>query len=97
MDQEHPHIQGLMEILGQKWVLRILWELSKEPSSFQVLQKQCGDLSPTIITKRLKLLQKQGFVEKSSRIYQLTPLGQELKPAFKLLNDIGQQWLNQKP
>ena len=93
MTQTIPPMTGLMEILGQKWVLRILWELSRQAASFQTLQSQCGDLSPTILTKRLKLLQEQGFILKSSRLYQLSELGNELGPVFEQLDSVSHKWL----
>jgi len=44
---------ALLDFLGRRWVLRILWELREETLGFRVLQGRCDNLSPTILSRRL--------------------------------------------
>ena len=48
-------VMNLLEILGRRWVLRILWELSEcGPLGFRDLRAACDDLSPDTLSSRLK-------------------------------------------
>ena len=42
----HP-IMDLLEVLGRRWVLRILWELRDGPLTFRALQSAASDVSPS--------------------------------------------------
>lgn len=58
----------LLELLGRRWALRILWELSQNgPSSFRLLQEYCGGISPTVLNARLFELREAGIVELRER------------------------------
>lgn len=95
MKQASPHIQSLFGVLEQKWVLRILWQLNQQPASFQDLQSLCGNPSPTIISKRLRLLQDEGFIEKQARSYQLSQLGLEASQLLSQFDALAKQWHQQ--
>ena len=41
-------IMVLLDLLGRRWVLRIVWELREEPRRFRELQDLIG-ASPTIV------------------------------------------------
>ena len=83
----------LIDILGKKWVLRILWELKPGPCTFRQLQSRCGDLSPTTINARIKDLCEAGFVEKTVDLgYVLTAQGEELIALFMPLNNFASRW-----
>ncbi len=89
-----PIVQ-LIDILGKKWVLRILWELKLGACTFRQLQSRCGDLSPTIINTRIKDLCGARFVIKTTDSgYALTELGEELIELFLPLNDFSTRWIN---
>ena len=45
-------IMVLLDLLGRRWTLRIVWELRDEPRRFRELQAAIG-ASPTIINTRL--------------------------------------------
>jgi len=84
----------LIDILGKKWVLRILWELKTSPCTFRELQSRCGDLSPTIINTRIKDLCAAQLVYKSPDSgYQLSQDGYELIELFYPLNDFANRWV----
>ena len=57
-------IMAILDLLGKRWTLRILWELHQNgPNSFRTLQKLCGDISPTVLNARMKELREAGIVE----------------------------------
>jgi DNA-binding HxlR family transcriptional regulator len=57
-------IMAILDLMGRRWALRILWELHQSgPHSFRTLQKLCGDISPTILNSRLKELREAGIVD----------------------------------
>jgi len=88
-------IMQLIDILGKKWVLRILWELKPGPCTFRQLQSRCDDLSPTTINARIKDLCGAKFVEKTADAgYALTDQGEELIELFLPLNDFATRWKN---
>lgn len=89
---QRPIVQ-LIDLLGTKWVLRILWELNQGPCSFRELQSRCDDLSPTTINNRIKDLVAARLVTKSeSEGYGLSPLGRELLEVFMPLNQFAGRW-----
>ena len=93
---QRPIVQ-LIDILGRKWVLRILWELNQGPCSFRELQSRCDDLSPTTINNRIKELMAESLVIKTLDAgYGLSPLGDELVELFMPLNNFAQRWQQDK-
>lgn len=58
----------LLDLLGQRWTLRILWELGAEPLSFRELRLRCDQVSPSVLNARLKTLRE-------ARLVALTPAG----------------------
>jgi len=50
------------EILGERWTILILRELLMGGHRFNQLQRGLGDISPALLTSRLKSLEEQGLV-----------------------------------
>ncbi|KCZ92867.1 winged helix-turn-helix transcriptional regulator [Hyphomonas johnsonii] len=50
------------EILGEKWTILIIRELLMERRRFNELQRGLGDISPALLTSRLKSLEEQGML-----------------------------------
>lgn len=50
------------EILGERWTIMILRELLMGGRRFTDLQRGLGDISPALLTSRLKSLEEQGLV-----------------------------------
>lgn len=89
---ERPIVQ-LIDLLGRKWILRILWELNQSPCNFRELQHRCGDISPTMINSRIKALCEAQLVSKSADTgYSLSESGNELISLFAPLNDFATRW-----
>jgi DNA-binding HxlR family transcriptional regulator len=49
---------ALLDFLGRRWVLRIMWELRDDPAGFRQLQLRCDDMSPSVLSQRLRELTK---------------------------------------
>ena len=68
-----------LEIAGRRWVLRIVWELRVGPLNFRALQSACGDISPSVLQRRLHELRDAGIIEKIPRLgYRLSTNGDRL-------------------
>jgi DNA-binding HxlR family transcriptional regulator len=50
------------EILGERWTMLILRELLMGGRRFNELQRGLGDISPALLTSRLKSLEEQGLI-----------------------------------
>jgi DNA-binding HxlR family transcriptional regulator len=85
-------IMVLLDLLGRRWVLRLVWELREEPKRFRALQEATG-ASPTIVNSRLVELREAGLVELDAASgYRLTALGQELLKLFLPLHVWSEKW-----
>ena len=85
-------IMVLLDLLGRRWTLRIVWELREEPRRFRELQDLIG-ASPTIVNTRLAELRKAKLVELDEAVgYRLTDLGNELLKLFLPLHVWSEKW-----
>ena len=85
-------IMVLLDLLGRRWVLRIVWELREEPKRFRELQDLIG-ASPTIVNGRLAELREAKLVELDADTgYRLTALGKELLRLFLPLHTWSEKW-----
>ena len=56
-------IMALLDLLGRRWALRILWETHREgPLGFAELQARCAEISPSVLSQRLKELVAAGLL-----------------------------------
>lgn len=56
-------IMALLDLLGRRWTLRVLWELREHPATFRELRDRCNNVSPTVLNQRLRELRENGVVE----------------------------------
>ena len=85
-------IMRLLDLLGRRWTLRIVWELREEPKRFRDLQDLIG-ASPTIVNTRLAELREAKLVELDESVgYRLTALGRELLQLFLPLHTWSEKW-----
>jgi DNA-binding HxlR family transcriptional regulator len=85
-------IMALLDLLGRRWTLRIVWELREAPRRFRELQDLIG-ASPTIVNARLVELREARLVELDADAgYQLTALGRELLRLFLPLHQWSEKW-----
>lgn len=79
-------IMTLLDVLGRRWTLRVLWELRSGPLSFRALRSAADDVSPSVLNARLAELREMGVVEAEAEGYQLTASGTELSKTLLSLN-----------
>ncbi|WP_395712140.1 winged helix-turn-helix transcriptional regulator [Reyranella sp.] len=85
-------IMALLDLLGRRWTLRIVWELREGSLRFRELQDLIG-ASPTIINTRLAELREARLVELDEATgYRLTGLGRELLQLFLPLHLWSEKW-----
>ncbi|MEE8350577.1 MAG: helix-turn-helix domain-containing protein [Rhodospirillales bacterium] len=86
------------EILGEKWTILIIRELLMGSTRFSQLQRGLGHISPTILTKRLAMLDKGGLVFRKQipgqrgHEYHPTDSCKDLLPIVLSIGDWGLRW-----
>jgi DNA-binding HxlR family transcriptional regulator len=84
---------ALLDLLGRRWTLRILWELRHEPATFRCLRQRCDAVSPTVLNLRLAELRTAGIVRLDpANGYGLTEEGDRLIRALAPLSDWARRW-----
>lgn|GEM_PF-1682375 len=85
------------EILGGKWRLLILYQLFSYTQRFKDLQQNIGGITPRMLTKELRILEKFNIVEKEvyrevpPRVeYSLTDDGVKLFPLIENIKRFGE-------
>jgi DNA-binding HxlR family transcriptional regulator len=85
-------IMVLIDLMGRRWILRILWELRGGPLTFRALQDACGGISPSVLNARLSDLRDAALIDPSPDGYALTTLGLELGNEFAALTQWAEKW-----
>lgn len=85
-------IMALLDLLGRRWAMGILWQLSSGPATFRVLQAACETISPAILNSRLKDLREAQLVVHEGEGYQLTEMGRELYGLLQPFGDWALGW-----
>jgi DNA-binding HxlR family transcriptional regulator len=85
MTTERP-VEGVFDLLGRRWALRLVWELRRSTRSFSELRERTG-ISPSVLSARLDELSAAGVLERAAdRRYQLSGRGRELARILYELN-----------
>jgi DNA-binding HxlR family transcriptional regulator len=87
---------ALLDLLGRRWTLRVIWELHRKPLTFRDLQTACGGISPTILNTRLAELRDADVVALDDDGYALTKEGRRLLNEIMGLNDWAERWAKRK-
>jgi DNA-binding HxlR family transcriptional regulator len=85
-------IMALLDLLGRRWTMRVIWELRDGPLPFRELQAACDGMSSSVLNQRLAELREAGIAEPAGGGYRLTARGAELLQAFAPLNDWAKRW-----
>ena len=85
-------IMRLFDVLGERWTLRILWELKQETLNFRALRERCDNVSPTSLNKRLKVLREMNLVRHDNEGYSLSEAGQSLGSQLMGLHEWAETW-----
>ncbi|QIS03515.1 transcriptional regulator [Nocardia brasiliensis] len=86
-------IMVLLDLLGRRWTLRVLWELRDgRPVTFREAQARCGGISASVLNDRLRELRDARIVTAAPDGYQLSPDGVDLVAALAPLQVWVQRW-----
>jgi DNA-binding HxlR family transcriptional regulator len=89
-------VMVLLDLLGRRWTLRILWELRERSLTSRALREACDDASPTIVQTRVVELRDTGLLELNpAGGYGLTATGQELLATLLPLHQFAERWRGQ--
>jgi len=88
-----------LNVLGQKWVLRIIRVLGEQTQRFCELQDALGGANSATLSQRLKLLEDEGLVDRRmiSTVppwveYSLTTKGSDLRTAIVGIDRWAERW-----
>jgi DNA-binding HxlR family transcriptional regulator len=82
----------LLDLLGRRWALRVIWELRDQALTSRALRQACDGVSPTVLQARLDELRKAGFVDHDTGGYHLTDLGADLLRKVLPLHAFADRW-----
>jgi DNA-binding HxlR family transcriptional regulator len=86
-------IMALLDLLGRRWSLRVLWELREASATFRELRDRCDGVSPTVLNDRLRELREAGIVElREDAGYATTTHGAALVRALEPMHDWAVAW-----
>jgi DNA-binding HxlR family transcriptional regulator len=81
------------DLLGRRWMLRIVGDLGHQAMGFNELQRTIGQVSTSVLSTRLRELGDSGLVATDAAgRYQLTELGRSLLLALTPLFVWSDQW-----
>ena len=89
-------IARALDVVGERWALLVVRELLLGPKRFTDLRAGLPNLSPDVLSQRLRELEADGVVTRrrlpppaGSRVYELTERGRELEPVILALGRWG--------
>src|SRR5258708_3083327 len=85
-------IMALLDLLGRRWMLRVMWELRDAPAGFRQLQLRCDEMSPSVLSQRLRELMEADVLELLDEQYRLTGEGRELLEILVPLRAWATRW-----
>ena len=90
-------VAACAEILGAKWTAVLVHDLSEGPRRFTELEHSCKGISPRTLSERLRVLDQEGIIKRTSarrRVdYSLTEKGEALLPIIDEMRRFGHEWL----
>jgi len=85
------------QLLCERWTLLVVRELIAGSTRFNELRRGVPLMSPTLLSQRLKRLEKAGVLVRKKMgegsVYELTQAGLELRPVVELLGAWGHRWV----
>lgn len=84
-------------VLGERWTLLVVRELIAGSTRFNALRRGVPQMSPTLLSRRLKQLETAGVIRRRQTgkdiSYELTQAGEELRPVIETLGAWGHRWV----
>jgi DNA-binding HxlR family transcriptional regulator len=92
-------MMAALDLLGQRWTLRVIWELQQEQSlGFRELRRRADEMSSSVLANRLRRLTEAGIITAGEDgSYRLTDLGDALGPALEPLRAWAGRWAAEMP
>jgi DNA-binding HxlR family transcriptional regulator len=87
---------ALLDLLGRRSCLRVLWELRSGPLSFRALQEAAAT-NPSVLNSRIAELRDAGIVVHEGAGYQLTVEGRTLLDGLAPLSRWAERWAARGP
>lgn len=91
-------VKDTLYVLNGKWKLPLILVLSEGPLRFNEIQRELGDITPKILSKELRDLEQNEFVERKvfstipvTVTYELTPYSKSLDKVLDELRNWGLQ------
>jgi DNA-binding HxlR family transcriptional regulator len=84
-------IMVVLDLLGRRGALRVLWELRGAPLTFRALQDAC-ETNPSLLNTRLAELRSAGLLEHATGGYRRTAQGRALGKALQPLIAWAGRW-----
>jgi DNA-binding HxlR family transcriptional regulator len=79
-------VESVLDLLGRRWALRLVWELRRNALSFSELRERTG-ISPSVLSARLgELVDAEVLERDTTRRYRLSGRGRELARILYELN-----------
>ena len=69
-ENESPTTAAI-KLIGGKWKLCILWQLSQKKMRFGELQRAVGDITQQMLSKQLKEMSKDNLIKR--KVYEVIP------------------------
>jgi DNA-binding HxlR family transcriptional regulator len=86
------------ELIDQRWTLLVIRELVAGSTRFNDLHRGVPRMSRTLLSKRLRQLVADGFVERCERpdgvTYELTEAGHQFRAVIEALGEWGVRWID---
>lgn len=85
---------ALFDLIGRRWTLRIIWELQQasRPLTFRELRSACGDISSSVLTRRLHELTDVLITAHTGDGYTLTGTGNRLVTSLRPVLEWSRAW-----
>ena len=84
---------ALLDLIGRRWSLRVIWELRHDTLTFRELQARCDAMSPSVLNQRLAELRDARVIESLEKGgYRLTEEGSSLLYALAPIEDWATRW-----
>lgn len=90
-------VMVLLDLLGKRWTMRILWELRGGALTFRGLQEAMEGVSPSVLNTRLRELREADLVGRiDGEGYALTTDAIELSDHLRPLDAWARKWARRK-
>jgi DNA-binding HxlR family transcriptional regulator len=85
-------VMALLDLLGRRWTLRVIWELRGRALNFRDLQARCESVSSSVLNQRLAELRAAGVIERAPEGYGLTAEGRRLLELYPPIEAWAARW-----